>query len=100
MCHSPLLHHVLLSLPFQVVRLTVDHNPEDPREKERVKSAGGIITWTSMGRPRVNGRLNMTRSIGDVELKRFGVTAVPETRSLEVSSLFICLVKYECTSKL
>lgn len=33
----------------------------------------------------VNGRLGMTRSIGDTDLKGFGVVAHPHLKSLEVS---------------
>ena len=36
------------------------------------------------GRGLVNGRLAMTRSIGDLELKPFGVTAVPDVRKIKV----------------
>lgn len=32
----------------------------------------------------VNGRLAMTRSIGDYDLKPFGVTAVPDTKEIEI----------------
>lgn len=32
----------------------------------------------------VNGRLAMTRSIGDFKLKPFGVTAVPDTKEVEI----------------
>ena len=70
------------------MRLTVDHNPEVPSEEQRVREAGGLITWTSVGRPRVNGRLNMTRSLGDSDLKKFGVIATPDTRSVEVKLNF------------
>ena len=73
----------------KVVRLTQDHNPENNMEKQRIKAAGGHITWTSTGSPRVNGKLNMTRSIGDLDLKGVGVTAEPETRSIEVMVKFL-----------
>lgn len=74
----------LMSREGKVVRLSMDHKPENPVEKDRIKAAGGHVTWTSMGSPRVNGRLNMTRSIGDLELKSVGVIAEPEIRSIEV----------------
>lgn len=45
---------------------------------------GGVIIHSSMGRARVNGRLEMTRSLGDVDLKRFGVIAEPEIRHMTV----------------
>ena len=42
------------------------------------------MSENSLGVPQVNGRLAMTRSIGDVELKQYGVTAEPDIRSIEV----------------
>lgn len=65
-------------------RLTVDHCPDNEAELDRIKDRGGRVTWSSIGRPRVNGRLEMTRSIGDVDLKQYGVTAEPDTRTLAV----------------
>ncbi|KAF0289033.1 Protein phosphatase 1K, mitochondrial [Amphibalanus amphitrite] len=50
----------------------------------RVEASGGHVTVDEVGRHMVNGRLAMTRSIGDLHLKRSGVTAFPDTRSLEV----------------
>ncbi|XP_041486052.1 protein phosphatase 1K, mitochondrial-like isoform X2 [Lytechinus variegatus] len=69
----------------KALRLTNDHDPEyNTKEKERIKASDGYITWNSLGKPLVNGILTMTRSFGDVTLKRYGVIATPETRSLEV----------------
>ncbi|KAK2138737.1 hypothetical protein NP493_7234g00002 [Ridgeia piscesae] len=36
------------------------------------------------GKPRVNGRLDMTRSIGDLDLKPYGVIAEPSTKVIKV----------------
>ena len=44
--------------------LTLDHNPKDPREKERVEKAGAFLQ-----RDRVNGILAVTRSFGDLPFK-------------------------------
>lgn len=49
-----------------------------------MKSGGSIIA-NSHGTGLVNGRLAMTRSIGDLDLKPYGVIALPYTRSLEVN---------------
>ncbi|KAA0721989.1 Protein phosphatase 1K, mitochondrial [Triplophysa tibetana] len=54
----------------KALKLTVDHTPERKDEKE------------SLGQPNVNGRLAMTRSIGDFDLKRTGVIAEPETKRI------------------
>ncbi|XP_028273760.1 protein phosphatase Mn(2+)-dependent 1K [Parambassis ranga] len=68
----------------KALRLTVDHTPERKDEKERIKKSGGFITWNSLGQPNVNGRLAMTRSIGDFDLKNMGVIAEPETKRVSL----------------
>ncbi|KAL2535690.1 Protein phosphatase 2C family protein [Forsythia ovata] len=56
--------------------LTRDHHPDREDEKARIEAAGGFVhVW---GVPRVNGILAMSRAIGDVFLKRYGVIAVPD----------------------
>ncbi|XP_061888819.1 protein phosphatase 1K, mitochondrial [Entelurus aequoreus] len=69
----------------KVLKLTVDHTPDRKDEKERIKRSGGFITWNSLGQPNVNGRLAMTRSIGDHDLKNMGVVAEPETKRMTLS---------------
>uniref|UniRef100_A0A668A3M7 protein-serine/threonine phosphatase n=1 Tax=Myripristis murdjan TaxID=586833 RepID=A0A668A3M7_9TELE len=69
----------------KAVKLTVDHTPERKDEKERIKKSGGFVTWNSLGQPHVNGRLAMTRSIGDFDLKNMGVIAEPETRRISLT---------------
>ncbi|XP_073795541.1 protein phosphatase Mn(2+)-dependent 1K isoform X3 [Danio rerio] len=64
-------------------KLTDDHTPERKDEKHRIRQSGGFVTWNSVGQANVNGRLAMTRSIGDFDLKKSGVIAEPEiTRTL------------------
>jgi len=70
--------------------LTADHSPDDPRELERILRCSGHVTQTSVGRPRVNGILEMTRSIGDIRLKQFGVTAEPDIVTIKVSAWTMC----------
>jgi serine/threonine protein phosphatase PrpC len=41
-----------------------DHKPEDPIELKRIKNAGGTVDYG-----RVNGNLNLSRAIGDLEYK-------------------------------
>lgn len=45
------------------------------------------MTWNSVGQANVNGRLAMTRSIGDFHLKSSGVIAEPDTQRVTVSDL-------------
>jgi len=47
-----------------VFGLTKDHKPSDPVEQQRIEKAGGAIF-----EGRVNGNLNLTRAIGDMEFK-------------------------------
>ncbi|CAJ2663981.1 unnamed protein product [Trifolium pratense] len=62
---------------FAVKELTSDHHPDREDEKTRVEAAGGqVLNWG--GVPRVNGQLAITRAIGDVFFKSYGVISVPE----------------------
>ena len=54
--------------------------------------SGGKIICNSQGIAHVNGRLAMTRSFGDLELKSFGVTATPFIKSIEVRVLVACQI--------
>ncbi|KAL8548181.1 hypothetical protein ACS0TY_007489 [Phlomoides rotata] len=57
--------------------LTNDHHPDRDDEKSRVESAGGNISeWAGVAR--VNGQLAVSRAIGDIQFKSFGVISVPE----------------------
>ncbi|TSL61111.1 Protein phosphatase 1K, mitochondrial [Bagarius yarrelli] len=56
----------------EAYKLTNDHTPERKDEKQ------------SLGQANVNGRLAMTRSIGDFDLKQSGVIAEPETTRVTV----------------
>lgn len=56
---------------------------------DRIRKCGGFITWNSVGQPHVNGRLAMTRSIGDLDLKNSGVIAQPETKRVQVKESLV-----------
>ncbi|XP_073149139.1 uncharacterized protein [Henckelia pumila] len=57
--------------------LTNDHHPDRDDERSRVESAGGhISTWAGVAR--VNGQLAVSRAIGDIHYKSYGVISVPE----------------------
>eukprot|EP00825_Cyclidium_porcatum_P028580 TRINITY_DN307_c0_g2_i4.p1 TRINITY_DN307_c0_g2~~TRINITY_DN307_c0_g2_i4.p1 ORF type:complete len:307 (+),score=67.68 TRINITY_DN307_c0_g2_i4:155-1075(+) len=49
----------------QLVEMSQDHKPDDPAEKDRIQKAGGEV-WEG----RVNGNLNLSRAIGDLEYKQ------------------------------
>ncbi|CAL5194337.1 unnamed protein product [Lathyrus oleraceus] len=62
---------------FAVKELTRDHHPDREDERTRVEAAGGqVLNWG--GLPRVNGQLAITRAIGDVLFKSYGVISAPE----------------------
>ncbi|XP_072334893.1 protein phosphatase 1K, mitochondrial-like [Scyliorhinus torazame] len=73
-------------------QLTDDHTPRRRDEQKRIKDCGGFIDWNSAGDPYVNGRLAMTRSIGDVDLKPFGVTARPDVNTVELDHTKDCFL--------
>lgn len=57
----------------RAVALSEDHKPNDDREKERILKAGGTVEESQGGSRthyRVNGNLNLSRAIGDLEYKK------------------------------
>lgn len=71
------------------VALSVDHKPELHEEYERIKRAGGMVMDG-----RVNGNLNLSRAIGDLEYKQDKtlapkeqmITAYPEVQKYTLSA--------------
>ncbi|KAL5561831.1 hypothetical protein UlMin_031578 [Ulmus minor] len=62
---------------FSVKELTRDHHPNRADERFRVENAGGyVLEWG--GVPRVNGQLAISRAIGDISFKSYGVISAPE----------------------
>ncbi|KAI3760121.1 hypothetical protein L1987_50511 [Smallanthus sonchifolius] len=62
---------------FFAKELTKDHHPDRVDERSRVESAGGyVLEWGGVSR--VNGHLAVSRAIGDLSFKSFGVISVPE----------------------
>ncbi|XP_050236552.1 uncharacterized protein LOC126686518 isoform X2 [Mercurialis annua] len=60
-----------------VEELTRDHHPDRDDEKFRLETFGGYVhEWGGVSR--VNGQLAVSRAIGDVNFKRYGVTSAPE----------------------
>eukprot|EP00123_Amoebidium_parasiticum_P007232 comp17977_c0_seq1/m.18360 comp17977_c0_seq1/g.18360 ORF comp17977_c0_seq1/g.18360 comp17977_c0_seq1/m.18360 type:complete len:346 (-) comp17977_c0_seq1:189-1226(-) len=73
--------------------LTTDHKPNVPEERQRIEGCGGEVTTDPNGTTtRVNGRLAMSRAIGDPELKRFGVTAEPQIVDYNLTNEDVFLV--------
>ncbi len=53
----------------QAVPLSFDHKPSQERERARVHAAGGFIREAG-GHHRINGNLNLSRSLGDLKYKQ------------------------------
>lgn len=60
--------------------LTRDHTPLDPGERERLTRVSDIRIIDG----RVNGQLEVSRSFGDYQFKRHGVSCLPDVRKYEL----------------
>jgi len=56
-----------------IKQITVDHKCSMPEEAERIMNAGGKIT-----KNRVQGQLVLSRSLGDLYVKKYGVINLPD----------------------
>lgn len=56
-----------------IKQITVDHKCSVPEEAERIRNCGGKIT-----KNRVQGQLVLSRSLGDLYCKKYGVTNLPD----------------------
>ena len=61
----------------KAIQLTEDHNCKNLKEKEELKNKGIIIF-----RDRVYGTLSLTRSFGDTQLKKEGITCEPYIKKI------------------
>ena len=59
----------VLSRKGKAVALSQDHKPNDAVERARITNAGGFVTEAQNGHYRVNGNLNLSRSLGDLKYK-------------------------------
>jgi len=62
----------LLVSEGKINRITYDHRIDDQSEKERIIQAGGCIQ-----NGRLMGIINLSRTIGDLELKKYGLISTP-----------------------
>jgi protein phosphatase 1G len=73
----------------QAIALSEDHKPDLDSEKNRIQKAGGYVVDG-----RINGNLNLSRAIGDLEYKKNGdlknheqlIIAVPEIKQRNLST--------------
>jgi len=74
----------VLSSGGKAVPLSNDHKPNRPDERRRILSHGGFVQ--TLGVPRVNGVLAVSRAFGDCTLKPY-ITAAPEIAEVELGSV-------------
>lgn len=62
--------------------MSEDHKPDCPDEKKRILEYGGFVEDN-----RINGALNLSRSIGDLDYKKDKklVIATPEVTKFEIN---------------
>lgn len=73
----------------KAVPLSFDHKPEDETELKRIEKAGSVVT-----EGRVDGNLNLSRSLGDLKYKtnkslkpeEWPITAFPDVKVVDLQS--------------
>ncbi|BCR86744.1 type 2C protein phosphatase PTC6 [Aspergillus chevalieri] len=68
----------------EAIPLTSNHHPSSPPEAARLRRYATTFVTDSFGEERMSGLAN-TRSFGDVQSKRIGVSAEPEIYRLEMA---------------
>lgn len=68
--------------------ITKGHKCEDPSEVKRIKDQGGIVF-----QGRIFGKLILTRTIGDKEMKKYGVIPIPDffCKKISADDLFVII---------
>jgi len=82
----------VLSKSGSAVDLSIDHNPEDPEEYNRITAAGGTVTEEGPCY-RINYGLNLSRAFGDFGYKpqalprdKYMVISVPEIQEITIDA--------------
>ena len=81
----------VLAVKEHAIDLTIDHKPENDKEKARIAKAGGTVT-----NGRVEGNLNLSRALGDLRYKKNTsmkpeeqmITAMPDVYKQTISKDF------------
>jgi len=71
----------------EVLRLSRDHRPDDPAERQRIEATGAYVRMCFVGKneppiARVNGNLSVSRALGDAHAGP-GIGHVPDVAPLE-----------------
>lgn len=69
----------------EAIPVTSNHHPSSPVEAGRLRRYAATFITDSFGEERMSGLAN-TRSFGDVQSKRIGVSAEPELRRIEMGA--------------
>lgn len=64
-----------------IIELTEDHNPQKYEERERIEKAGGVVK-----NGRIDGVIEVSRSIGDGQFKTRGVTCIPHVKKFTLTA--------------
>jgi serine/threonine protein phosphatase PrpC len=67
----------------EVINLSFPHKPDKPEEKKRLEKKGAIVTYFD-GVARVNGVMGISRSIGDLRLKKY-LTCEPYITEIDLT---------------
>uniref|UniRef100_A0A095C1H8 Jumonji domain-containing protein 4 n=1 Tax=Schistosoma haematobium TaxID=6185 RepID=A0A095C1H8_SCHHA len=65
---------------LNAICLTKDHNPMDYEERQRIQATGA-----SVQNGRVNNVLEVSRSFGDYQFKKQGVTCIPDVKKCQLT---------------
>ncbi len=77
-----------------VYALSEDHKPQSEIEMKRITSAGGFVNQVG----RINGNLNLSRSLGDMKYKQlFRLSRAEQVSTFLLDFEFICL-EFICSS--
>ena len=71
-----------------ISQITKPHKCEDASEVQRIRDTGGIVF-----QGRIFGKLILTRTLGDKEMKKYGVIPVPDfyTKKIKKDDLFVII---------
>ncbi|XP_057446976.1 probable protein phosphatase 2C 67 isoform X2 [Lotus japonicus] len=66
---------------LKAIVLTREHKPIFPQERARIQKAGGFVSSNG----RLQGRLEVSRALGDRQFKKVGVIATPDIQSFDLT---------------
>ncbi|XP_023005142.1 probable protein phosphatase 2C 8 isoform X1 [Cucurbita maxima] len=67
---------------LKAIVLTREHKAIYPQERARIQKAGGVVGSNG----RLQGRLEVSRALGDRQFKKLGVIATPDIHSFELTA--------------